>query len=150
MQFDIIYGGKIEVYKNEELFLAAEIRNRFKTQLSFYQNGKLILKSKLTSFLFSRRVIIEYQSLPSQIIDFRQSKMFEFSMTFGNHVITAIQRPLKKRGWLFYLDGNEIAEIQYTKKITFGYSKYTLISKSDDDTVNLNLIFSFLLPYTPI
>jgi hypothetical protein len=149
MQFNIIYGGRIEVYKNEDLFLSAEVKNRFKTHLSFYQNGKLILESKLSSFLIWRRVTIEYQDLPLPIDDFAQEKMFKFTMAFANHLITSIQRPLKKKGWLFYVDENEVAEIQYPKTVTLGYSKYSLISKSDDDTTNLYLLFAFLLPYTP-
>lgn len=149
MNFSIIYGGTIEVFKNEDIFLKANVNNRIKTHLNFFKGNKSILESTLFSFFTWRKVKLTYQNLPHPIDRIFQMGVLKFGLTFNNHFIICSQKPFQKTLCLLYLDDTEIASIQSSTKPTMGYSRYTMISQSDDDEINLYLLLCFLLPYTP-
>jgi hypothetical protein len=60
-------------------------------------------------------------------------------------LVNTVHRSLNGQEILFYLNEEEVARVTYPKLLIAGYDKSTMVSQSDNDTINLYLLIAFLI-----
>ena len=148
-QFEVMYGGKVEVTRLGEVFLKAEIKDRVNRYLDFYKDGKLIMKSSVFSFVIWNKIKVTFQDLPDSFTVIERVGQLQYKMRFGSLNVNTVYHPFGSPLYSIYLDKEGIAEVTSPKLLIGGYDKFTIVSQSDDDTINLYLLLALLIQMKP-
>ena len=150
MMFDIYQGKEIEVTSNGKSFLNGEFQGQIANHIKVFKDDSFILEWARPTLLFLRSIDIKYQNLPFPILSVRHKGLFGFELSYESNIVLVKMRPLRKAYYFIYFNGEKIGEVYNPEAPTLGYSKYTLVTNTDDETINLYVVLTFLLPLTPV
>jgi hypothetical protein len=149
-QFEIYDGEKIEVQCNGKVFLRGEPQKGLRYRVRLSKDDSFILEWALPAILLFRRVEVMSENLPFPILSARHRGLFSFEVTFGEDTMVVRIRPFRKAYCFIYFNGEKIGEVYFAKKLMLGYRQFRVVSNTDDETINLYVVISFLLQLWPV
>ena len=109
----------------------------------FYKDGDLILESSVSTAIFSRSLIINYQKLAENIVVSKNKRAFTFIC--GKDVLRSEQKIFKNPIYLLYRNDEVCGEVyQEPFGISLPPYKYRVVFKKDQET-NLYSLLTFLM-----
>jgi hypothetical protein len=150
MQFEIYQGEKIEVSSKGKIFLKGELQKGARYRIKLDKDNVFILEWALSTILWFRRVEVIYQNLPLPIFSLGHRGLFSFELKYEENAVVVRLRPFRKAYYFIYFNGEKIGEVYFSKKLTLGYRQFNLITDTNDETINLYIIISFLLQLIPV
>jgi hypothetical protein len=150
MKFEIYQGEKIEVRLDNKLYLRGDLVSGCKYHVKLYRDEAFILEWSRPALLLLRTINLRYQDLPIPILNYYHRGLFGFELQFGENLIYIKLRPLRKASFHIYLNYEKVGEVFYPPKPTFGYSLLTIITSSEDETINFYIVLAFLIQLLPV